>query len=171
MAWSHFFLTCGARKSLETVSPGETGLCSSSSSQASGWSDFSPAPAHLLVLQSVCLPRSRPARPPPRKPGASRVSAKRPGHLSWQLHGKAGASAVCAVSSGKSWGFRSEYQPFLFSLRFKTKCMMPSLKFDLLRQLARERCPLFPVTSFQGWKGEGRLALWKEVRVTQSYCG
>lgn len=42
---------------------------------------------------------------------------------------------VCAVSSGKSQGFRPEYQPFLFSLRFKTKCMMLLLKFDPPGQL------------------------------------
>lgn len=116
-----FFLTCGARKSLKHGFPGETGLCSSSSSPASGWSGGPSSPSP---------PWRPPGRPPPSPvpflpptsaaPGASGAPAQRPGHLSWQLPGNAGAPAAW---SGESRGFRAERQPFPFpALHARPEC-------------------------------------------------
>lgn len=59
----------------------------------------------------------------------------------------------------------------LFSLRSQTKCMVLVPKFDPLGQLAGGVVYFFLSHHFKVGKGEGHLALWKEMSVTQSYWG
>lgn len=88
-------LNCGDRKkeSLPTVFPGRNRPAGPplrpSSRPASGSRGGSPFP-----FPPFCPPHLEPS---PARQRVSRVSAKRPGHLSWQLHGNPGASAVWSL--------------------------------------------------------------------------
>lgn len=89
-------LNCGDRKkkSLPTVFPGRLASPAGpplrpSSLPASGSRGGSPFP-----FPPFCPPHLEPS---PARQRVSRVSAKRPGHLSWQLHGNPGASAVWSL--------------------------------------------------------------------------
>lgn len=170
MAWSHFFLNCGDRKSLKTVSPGRRGCVPPWPPHRRDGVAFPSCSAHLpsSVQSSSLLPL--PARPTFRETrGASGVSAKRPGHLSWQLHGNPGASAVWSplfplANHGDS---SPSSNPSSFPVP-QNPVHHADAKFDLLGAISRELSPPPVTTPLQGWQGEGHLALWREIRVMPS---
>lgn len=103
-------LNCADRKIPSTGFPGETGCAGPASPTVPPLLCRPPVPGRFSFPS--CLPSlsySPHLQPSRASQPVSGVSAKRPGHLSWQLHG------ACAVSSGKSRRFRSRLQPpFLF---------------------------------------------------------
>lgn len=94
LAWSHFFfLNCGDRKSLKTVSPGRLGCAPPLPPRRRALAASPAAPPPPLPGRSP-----QPARPTFREaPGQAGCLQSGPGHLSWQLHGNPGASAVWSL--------------------------------------------------------------------------
>ena len=136
MAWSHFFFLI-----VETENPLK---------RFPGGNCAPPLPPLRLdgvdFPPGLCPPSRPPGCPPPAWPSCPPTSLRPPSERGVCKAARSPVVAaawkcwrfcclVCAVSSGKSRGFRSECQPFLFSLCLKTKCMMLRLKFDRLGQL------------------------------------
>lgn len=141
MAWSHVFsLIVETEKSLETVSPGRRGRAPPLPPRRRDGAAFPPGPLPTFACPRLCPSlRPLPARPtsvqPPGERGvcsAARSPVVAAAWKCWRF-----CCLVCAVSSGKSRRFRPECQPFLSSLRRKTKCTMLVGKFDPPGPLAR----------------------------------
>lgn len=160
MAWSHFFLTCGARKSLKTVSQGRRAvLLLFLPSVWMEWLSLQPLP----TFSSSSRPPLGPScRPPPRSPGRAGCLHSRPVTCRGSC-----METLALLLSGRCC--------FLWQIT-EIPLGTPALPlFPALQNRApgawsevgpagalAGRGRLLPVTPLPGWKGEGHLALWKE---------